>query len=209
MDYIVSIENYVLNLSVQIFPSKLSRTKSLIINDVSPYSTCVSKVFRFMEEKMMVFQIRGGFNQCNLALLLQQTVCCLFKELPRYQNFYTLSTSFENQFYFFLVPLSLGNGYQKEYEITLASSRISIPSVKHFQHTNSKDFLRTVYCDKRFNLLCVPEQQGKLLASFWLKHPFNDRQQHRSVLHEKARKCHICFLMQRDVLSSEIVHLTE
>lgn len=108
----------------------------------------------------------------------------------------TLSTSFEVHFHFFFpVPLPLDN------------TRLPQPVVEYpSQHPNTRDFLRTVYCDKRLNLCCVSQQQRKFLSSFWLKDPFNDRQQYSSVLHEQARKCHIGSLMQRGDLSREIVH---
>lgn len=72
---------------------------SLISGDVYPHSVDIAGIFAFMEKKVMLFQIRGD---CSSAICLYlfsvQFAVLLFKELLRYQSFYTLSTSFGNQF---------------------------------------------------------------------------------------------------------------
>lgn len=72
---------------------------SLINGDAYPHSIHVAGVFAFVEEKVMVFQIRGDCSSAIcLYLFSEQLAVFLFKELLRYRSFYTLSTSFGNQF---------------------------------------------------------------------------------------------------------------
>lgn len=86
-----------------------------------------------------------------------------------------------------------------QHKITLASSRISIPTNQP-KGCSLDGFL----WEEVQSLLCDRAME-KAPGHCWLKHPFNDRHQQSSALHEQARKCHSSSLMQRGDLSGELV----